>query len=318
MASSLPPNSPPEQEASRSETPKEDEDDYNGDELPYLRGTREKLAVSIPVNGTSAASKRRLSPVSASFIDLSYDDSYIDEDEALARKLAEEEEAEAALRESQQSQASQAPSESNISRNTSVSSTTGLATRSELPTYNDAVSTTSASRRSTFVSEVGSAGPPSRRSTLVPEARVVTPTRNERANVVRNHSVNSVASEPVQSTSSQPDVHLPSDSPKAVALQHDEPQRVIGRVSSMSALPSPGRLDDEPPQLSDDELATPTNHMSLNPKAVHLTAANSNDVPSGPSSVGVLNANHFVDAELLHGVCMSLPFHAAVNADSPD
>jgi hypothetical protein len=295
-ASSFPPDVHSEPEPPKSGTPKDNDndDEYNGDELLYLLGTRESLSVSIPQSKPSVDSRRpRLSPVSASFIDLAYDDSYIDEDEALARRLAEEEE-KAAQRESQQNV--QAPADNHLSRNSSLASSTWLDTPSDLPTYNDIIS-------------IARAGPPSRKSTFVPDARDSpgASVPDEKAELGRNRSLNSVTSVSIASGSSHSPVLLPSDGPPAVPSKPNETHRVIGRVSSMSALPP-----SHPPPGNDlpltpvDDLAAPTNHLFLNPKSVHFTATSangSNNISTGSSSAGTSNANHYIDTELLHGVC---------------
>lgn len=292
------PNTPPA--ASNNDG---DLDDYDGDELPYLRGpgrdTPTNAASSVSAGPSSGPNKRStMSPISASFIDLSYDDSYIDEDEALARRLAEEEEEEAAYREAQENE----NSEGGPSRNASAASTSATNACSDLPTYDAAVS-------------ISSVDGPSQASTAAPEVRVDTvpspsAPNGKGSDLARNPSLNSVASDPMPNTSSSV-VAFPSDGPQAITLQVDEPQRVIGRTSSMSAVPTSSRSpevdDDLPPPLADDEGLSST-HMSSNPKAVLLTAStttianNPIDGP-GPTSLGMLNANHFVDAELLHGVC---------------
>lgn len=306
-ASSLPPTvNQPEPAVPQTETPKEDNDgDYDGDELPYLRGTRESLSVSIPDSkpSTDVQGKSVLSPVSSSFIDLSYDDSYIDEDEAFARRLAEEEETAQGEEETthqENGQSSQASAESHLSRNSSTASASTHPrpdTPSDLPTYNEVISVNSA--------------PVSRKSTFLPEVRVdspTTPVQNEKAELARNISLNSAASDPISGTSSQPDVPFSSAGPSAVTLPSDGPHRIIGRVSSMSALlPSRPPPEDDLPLTPVDDLATNKNHLSLKPRSGHLVAtsnkgASNNDAPPGPTSAGVLNANHFVDSELLHGV----------------
>ncbi len=275
----------------------DDDDDNDGEGLPYLKGkSRDTPADSDPDADPSITTRplgssiqSLLSPTAASFAVLSYDDSYIDEDEAFARKLAEEEES--AYRESQRNGVHS--NESNLSRNTSVASSTAPNAEYDLPTYTDAVSAANLDTKS---------------SARVPEVKVeVAPsTPTENGNLARNLSVNSatsVASEPGPPIASSSKVPFPGDGPQAVTSLHPgEPQRVIGRTSSMSALPSADRLrvDDLPtlPAEAEDSPITPTaNPSSATFKSKAIEQA------SGSGSLGMLNATHVVDAELLYGVC---------------
>lgn len=273
----------------------DDDDDYD-EGLPYLRGkSRDTPPDSgLPTDLTTLASSNlpELTPIAASFGVLRYDDSYIDEDEALARRLAEEEEA--AYQETQRN--GRNSSEDNISRNTSVASVVAPPAESGLPTYTDAVS-------------VGNSDAIPMMSARVPEVKVDTPTEN--GDLTRNLSINSsasVASEPAPPIASSSKFPFPGDGPQAVTTLHPgEPQRVIGRTSSMSALPSVDRLrNDLPPFPAEDSPITSNPNISQ-PSSATLKSKGTEE-GSGSSSLGMLNATHFVDAELLFGVCKFITF----------
>lgn len=295
----------PKPEIPKIETNDDGGDDSDDGGLPYLKGTREGLSVSAPIR-TESQRRSRCSPVSASFLDLSYGP-YIDEDEAFARRLAEEEKEssqrltreEAAGLRQKDNLNGQKPSECNLSRNSSATSASTRPcsdTSNDLPTYDDVMSI--------------STGPASRRSTLLPEVTVDPPTSPEKAELVRNSSATSAS---IARASSQFVVSSPSHGLSAVPLPPDGPQRVIGRVSSLNALiPVRPLIEDGFPPSPVDDLATPTNHLSINPRAGHPPTTsmkgtdNASDMYSGPSRAGTFNANLFIDAELLHGVCSSL------------
>lgn len=290
-------------------TPGDNNDDYDGEGLPYLREDNDTPTSAIPhpapplAGPPKESNKPELSPISASLATLNYDDSYIDEDEALARRLAEEEEA--AYRQSQRN--SRDSNEEDLPRTTSVTSTTVANADGDLPTYSDAVSIASANETS-----LGSATIPELRVDVVSPASLLSEEGGELSRNSSKKSGVSVASEPMPSASSFSPVPFPLDAPKAVTLQPNEPQRVIGRTSSMSALPTTSHIhddDDLPPPPDDDISDDLPAATSSNSRAVLLSAStaaatnNSVESSSGPSSLGVLNANHFVDAELLYGVC---------------
>ncbi|KAF9452430.1 hypothetical protein P691DRAFT_219480 [Macrolepiota fuliginosa MF-IS2] len=290
--------------------PNDDNEDDGNDGLSYLiMDGRDTPTATIPPTGTAAAGpsqesspKPELSPISASFATLSYDDSYIDEDEALARKLTEEEET--AFRESQRNL--RESNDGGLSRNISAASATGTSQDGDLPTYHDAISIASTDDMSRF-------------SMILPEVRVdsaSTPVTNGRqGGVSRNFSKNSgtsVASEPLPNGSTASPAPFPRDEPLAVTLQPDEPQRIIGRTSSLSALPSASTVNDDGddlPLTPDDDLPMASNPRTYRLSTVAPNGANapgeSGESSSGANPWGMLNANYFVDAELLHGVCES-------------
>lgn len=276
-----------------------DGDDSDDDGLPYLKGARESRSVSIPLPERES----RLSPVSASFIDLSYDDSYIDEDEVFARRLQEEEkssgrlsEGETAVPRQSEHLDGQEPLECNLSRNssaTSASTRPHTETPNNLPIYNNAMS--------------HNPGPALRGSSFLPLVTVDSPTSPEKAELVQNSST---AGNPIARASSQLAVSFPSNSLSAVALPPDGPQRARG--SSLSAL-IPGRTptENELPLSPVDDLATPTNHLSLDLRAGYPPTTSMKGIsnPSNnPTCAGVFNPNLFIDTELFLGVCSSLSF----------
>ena len=273
-----------------------DGDDSDDDGLPYLKGAREGLSVSTPLPERES----RLSPVSASFIDLSYDDSYIDEDEAFARRLTEEEEksfgrllgGETAVLRQIEHLDGQEPLDCNLSRNSSATSaSTRLRTETpnNLPPYKD------------------NPGSALRGSSFLPSVTVDSPASPEKAELVQNSST---AGNPVARASSQLAVPFPSNSLSVVTLPPDGPQRARG--SSLSAL-IPGRTptENELPPSPVDDLATPTNHLSLDLRAGYppITSMKGiNSLSNNPSCAGVFNPNLFIDTELFLGVCSSLSF----------
>jgi len=290
-APSFPPTVQP-----RPVTGTNDGDDSDDDGLPYLKGARESLSVSTPL----LERESRLSPVSASFIDLSYDDSYIDEDEAFARRLTEEEKSfgrllggETAVPRQSEHLDGQEPPECNLSRNSSATSaSTRLRTETpnNLPTCNDTMS--------------DNPGSALRGSSFLPSVTVDSPASPERAELVQNSST---AGNPVARASSQLAVPFPSNSLSAVTLPPDGPQRARG--SSLSVL-IPGRTptENELPLSPVDDLSTPTNHLSLDPRARYPPMKGINSLSNNPSCAGVFNPNLFIDSELFLGVCSSLSF----------
>ena len=277
-----------------------DGDDSDDDGLPYLKGARESLSVSTPLPERES----RLSPVSASFIDLSYDDSYIDEDEAFARRLTEEEEKsfgrllgrETVVPRHSEHLDGQEPLECNLSRNSSATSASirlRTETPNNLPTYNDTMS--------------DNPGSALRGSSFLPSVTVDSPASPEKAELVQNSPTAGI---PIAKASSQLAVPFPSNSLSAVTLPPDGPQRARG--SSLSVL-IPGRTptENELPFSPVDDLATPTNHLSLDPRASYppITSMKGiNSLSNNPSCAGVFNPNLFIDSELFLGVCSSLSF----------
>jgi len=275
-------------------------DDDDG--LPYLKGARETLSVSIPLL-TEPDRESRLSPVSASFIDLSYDDSYIDEDEAFARRLEEEEKSsrrllggETPVQHQSDHLTGEEPPECNLSRNSSATSASTRPrpeTPNDLPTYSDVIS--------------GNSGLALQGSTYLPSVTIESLTSPEKAEQMQNSSMTDI---PIARSTSQLVVPFPSHGLSAIALPPDGPQRA--RVSSSSAL-TPGRTptENEVPFSPVDDLATPKNHLSLGlgasyPPTTSMKGFNSSS--DNPSCAGVFNPNLFIDAELFLGVCSSLSF----------
>jgi len=276
--------------------------DDSDDGLPYLKGARESLSVSIPLL-TEPERESRLGPMSTSFIDLSYDDSYIDEDEAFTGRLVEEEKSsrkllggETAVPRQSDHLNSQEPFECNLSRNSSATSASTRPhpeTPNNLPTYSDVMS--------------DNPGPALRGSTFLPSVTVDSPTSPEKAELVQNSSA---TGNPIARASSQLVVPFSSNGLSAVALPPNGPQRV--RVSSLSAL-IPGRTstENELPLSPVDDLATPINHLSLDSRAGYPPTTSMKGIGSwsnNPSCAGVFNPNLFIDAELFLGVCSSLSF----------
>jgi hypothetical protein len=254
-----------------------------------------------PTNAASSSvtssSPKPNSAAGKSFIDLSYDeydDSYIDEDAALARRLAEEE------RRGATNQAAQQGNENGaIPINTSAETTnaTPATPAGGLPSYDAVVSTSNIEKPS---------------QAIVPELRIdASPSASINSDLSRNSSLKSGASDTLSNVleTSAP-IRFRSGGSQATTLQVDQPQRVIGRTSSMSALPvvtHPHEASSYSPLRTDDDIPSPS--TSSNPQAIINTSSaavtNGTNSPDIPATSGMLNAYHFVDAELLHGVCMS-------------
>jgi hypothetical protein len=269
------------------------------DNLSHLRRTGRDTptnAASSPVPrlSTKPNGAAGMRPISKSFMDLSYDDyddSYIDGDAALARRLAEEERKGAAngaaLQENESGHAV-------IPFNTSTA-TTSATPIGGLPSYDAVVSISSTDKPSQAV---------------VPELRIdASPSISVNSDLSRNSSLTSGASDTLSNVleTSAP-IRFPSGGSQATTLQVDKPQRVIDRTSSMSALPvvthSHEAISNSHPRTDDD---IPSHPVSSTSEAVINTASatvtNGNNPSDVPTTLGMLNANHFIDAELLHGVC---------------
>lgn len=272
------------------ETTKDDEHDC----LPYLwrtGGDTPTNAIPSSVRSLPSNSDGATGTNFTSFMDFSYDDAYIDEDEALARRLAEEERREVA---------NEAVLPVNGNGNAAIPLNTSAQTASviplgDLPSYDAAVSTSSTDKPL---------------QTVVPELRVdASPSVSLNDGLSRNSSLNSGTSDALSNVlETSAAIRFPSGGPRVTTLQVDEPQRVIGRTSSMSALPvitRPHEVSSDSPSRTDDDIPSPS--ASFNLEDVTDTASanvvNANSPPDAPASLGMLNASHFIDAELLHGVC---------------